>query len=168
MSCNCETEVLVLELKHWERLFVKRNPHAIDAMKKSLDLRLRHRFTKVIQDVPLFQLVVARACGMNRDELKPEVLRAGEFGEDDAFSLPPRGGLVDIFGPGTAFHRIRKRESAKAKKKKYQKSFSNDTTDIRTEDPDELSQQLQSLAKIVGNSGFESEEDVAISTLNRA
>jgi len=42
-TCTQRTEVLVLELKHYERLLVKRNRRTIDGMKDDLELRLHSR-----------------------------------------------------------------------------------------------------------------------------
>lgn len=40
--CTERTEVLVLEMKHYERLFVKKHQRTIDAMRRRLEYKVRH------------------------------------------------------------------------------------------------------------------------------
>ena len=136
-KCTQRTEVLVLEMKHYERLLAKRNPRTVDTMKSCLDLRLKSRMSKHnSSQVPLLGRLYAavedfkthkqeRQHGggkhgkSNHQQQKQQRKTITEY--YDAF-IPPPGPLVDMYGPGTVFHHIRER--AKEKRSKRQKGSS--------------------------------------------
>jgi len=43
--CTQTSEVLVLSMKHYERLLVRRHPSTIDSLRRELELRIRSRIT---------------------------------------------------------------------------------------------------------------------------
>jgi CRP-like cAMP-binding protein len=60
--CTQKCEVLVLELKHFERLFVKRHPRTVDMMKDNLVVRLQSRLSpRLQQTVPLLRCLLDQA-----------------------------------------------------------------------------------------------------------
>ena len=120
--CATKVEVLFLEMKHYERLLLKRNPQAIDAMRENLELRMRSRTSKHMEKVvPMMTYVINKAHELNErrqeqngiikrtQKSTPEktIRSAADF---DLF-VPPYGALIDMFGPGTVFYRIRQREN---------------------------------------------------------
>lgn len=136
-KCTQKTEVLVLEMKHYERLLVKRNPKTIKTMKKCLDLRLKSRMIKHEDQLPLFELLYNEVLEFTAtSEGQSHARHAAKGGGDhktqgDKSSnqrktveeyfqsfIPPPGALIDMYGPGTVFHRIREREKTKLLKKK--------------------------------------------------
>ncbi|CAH1782720.1 unnamed protein product [Owenia fusiformis] len=127
--CTQETEVLMLETKHYERLLVKRNPQAITAMTDSLELKLQHRIN---EKVLLSQLLYHKTKEINDEVRRQSQARRVDHKKhpkahigSDAF-IPTTGPLVDMYGPGTVFHRIRQREHSKqAKLKKDRESGHN-------------------------------------------
>ena len=42
-KCTQTSEVLVLSMKHYERLLVRRNARTIDSLRRELELRIRSR-----------------------------------------------------------------------------------------------------------------------------
>lgn len=127
-----KTELLVLEMKHYERLLVKRNPRTIEMMKEALEPRLRSRLSRHAE-MPLMKCLCFRAHDyveqkQQQTEARQSIAQHGAGGGGsggkqprsmaatfDSF-VPPRGALVDIHGPGTVFHRIREREKARQMK----------------------------------------------------
>ncbi|KAK2173403.1 hypothetical protein NP493_877g00021 [Ridgeia piscesae] len=129
--CTQKTDVLVLEMKHYERLLAKRNPRTIDKMMENLEVKLDSRLTKHLeQSLPLVGLLLDKARVHNiqrrRQRLARQLSRqdrrqqTGPTRKTMANSfdnfVPTHGALVDMYGPGTVFHHIRKREQAKAQK----------------------------------------------------
>jgi hypothetical protein len=124
--CTQKTEVLVLELKHYERLLVKRNPRTIESMKENLELRIQSRMSKHLEkSIPLLKVLLSKAEEYNEIRQQQIEARMSAVVEKptkqtktmaDTFEsfVPPRGALIDMYGPGTVFHRIREREKAKA------------------------------------------------------
>ncbi|XP_074650320.1 uncharacterized protein LOC141905375 [Tubulanus polymorphus] len=147
--CTQRTEVLVLEMKHYERLLVKRNPHAIELMKNCLHFKLKHRFAAFMCKIPLLRTIVDMAAEFNRETAPPSggivtgrgdgkrsssssstsihYASAQSHHSTDSFSLPPRGPVIDLHGPGTVFHRIRTREKAKQKRKMLREKYQDPT-----------------------------------------
>ena len=125
------TEVLLLEMKHFERLLLKRHPSTIEAMKSSLELKLQARHSQLlIRHVPLLTSLLEMARNFNaqlkhksqvRITDQTKTTKDGKLSKknSDKFDsfIPSRGALVDIYGHGTVFHRIREREKNVRKKK---------------------------------------------------
>ena len=132
--CTQKTEVLVLEMKHYERLLVKRNPRTIENMKEGLELRLKSRVSKHVEKCcPIFKTLQIKAEEYNEQKkLQSEArMNAHEKPQKhtktmqevfDSF-VPPRGPLIDLYGPGTVFHHIREREKAKRMRQQKRKGF---------------------------------------------
>ena len=136
------TEVLLLEMKHFERLLLKRHPSTIEAMKSNLEIKLQTRHSQLlIRHVPLLTSLLEMARNFNaqlkhksevRTTDQTKTTKDGKLGKklSDKFDsfIPSRGALVDIYGHGTVFHRIRERDK-NARKKKPVKSNGIRTTD---------------------------------------
>lgn len=125
--CTQKTEVLHLELRHFERLFLRRHPRTVDMMKEDLTVRLgcrmsSSRLTSVVPILPCLienvekyvrrkhrQTVARRtAVAVSVEPIPAKQNRTiSEFYEK---FVPLQGALIDIYGPGTVFHRIRQRE----------------------------------------------------------
>ena len=59
-KCTQTSEVFVLSMKHYERLFVRRHPQTIHSLRRELELRIRSRITSrwaiYLRDVTLWQV----------------------------------------------------------------------------------------------------------------
>ena len=117
-----ETHVLVLEMRHFERLLLRRHPQTIDAMKATLELRLSSRCSSphILGHVPLLQNIIHQLHKYNefkryQKEIRQlnsgskNVITENKIGETDKEFIPRHGALIDIFGPGTVFYHIRQR-----------------------------------------------------------
>ena len=136
------TEVLLLEMKHFERLLLKRHPSTIETMKSNLEIKLQTRHSQLlIRHVPLLTSLLEMARTFNvqlkhksqvRTTDQTKTPKDGKLSKklSDKFDsfIPNRGALVDIYGHGTVFHRIRERDK-NARKKKPIKSNGIRTTD---------------------------------------
>ena len=134
------TEVLVLEMKHFERLLLRRHPKSIEAMKSNLEIKLKTRHSQLlIRHVPILATLLEMARSFNAQLDYQTQARTTELTKGtevpkrlsekfDSF-IPSRGALVDIYGQGTVFHRIRERDM-KMKKKKPMKPSGLPATDI--------------------------------------
>jgi hypothetical protein len=112
-------------MKHYERLLVKRNPKTIKTMKECLDLRLKSRMSKHDEELPLFKALydeVLEFTALTHEQsqarhgkpAKTEKVKHRKTVEEYFESFIPRpGALIDQYGPGTVFHRIREREKAR-------------------------------------------------------
>ena len=127
--CTQRTEVLLLEMKHFERLLVKRNPRTIDNMKGGLELKLTSRISnQVAHQVPLLKVLSnkveeyleqrqqanearAKARETKNNNKAPGKKGAVAAGGGATGKVPP----MELSGPGAAFQRIRQRQHAKAK-----------------------------------------------------
>ncbi|XP_050405936.1 uncharacterized protein LOC126821529 [Patella vulgata] len=113
--CKEKTEVLVLELKHYERLFSKKHPKTIDRMTNQLAVKLKTRISllKNKEEIPLLTYLYDKLKSRNRPPPVREVER--EFkditvAEAEREFLNHKGPLIDIFGPGSVFRLIRIRK----------------------------------------------------------
>lgn len=116
--CKEQTEVLVLEKKHYERLFLKRHPRTIDAMRKQLGVKLltRQSLLSTKDDIPflgyitqLIEIKLKPPQAPEREKVEPTVSEAEkEF-------LNHKGPLIDQYGPGSVFYLIKVREQTKLK-----------------------------------------------------
>lgn len=125
--CAQKTEVLVLELKHYERLLVKRNPRTIESMKENLEIRIQSRMSRHLEkSIPLLRILLTKTeeyneirqqqieARMTAVHVEKPVKQNRSMADSFESFVPPRGALIDIYGPGTVFYRIRQREEAKA------------------------------------------------------
>lgn len=116
--CKERTEVLVLGKKHYERLFVKRHPRTIEAMRQQLGVKLITRASLLPhpEDIPflgyLAQVINSKSkplAAQEREKFEPTVSEAEkEF-------LNHKGPLIDLHGPGSVFYLIKVREKTKLK-----------------------------------------------------
>lgn len=114
--CKEPTEVLVLEKKHYERLFERRHPRTIDAMRQQIGVKLltRKSLLSSKDDIPflgyLAKIIEAHnrpQAATEKDRLEPTVSEAEkEF-------LNHKGPLIDLHGPGSVFYLIKMRERTK-------------------------------------------------------
>ena len=125
--CAEQTEVLVLEMKHYERLFVKRHQKTIETMRHSLEHKLNSRTSvlsaKENEDVPLLGLIHMK---LNLLHNPPPVATEKKKRETSVQSAEKlffnhKGPLLDLYGPGSVFYMIRIREQSKLKLKAHQK-----------------------------------------------
>ncbi|KAK7478473.1 hypothetical protein BaRGS_00030319, partial [Batillaria attramentaria] len=116
--CKEQTEVLVLEKKHYERLFLKRHPRTIDAMQRQIGVKLRTRQSLLSSkdDIPflgylanIIDTKLQPPPVQEKEKLEPTVSEAEkEF-------LNHKGPLIDQHGPGSVFYLIKVREKTKLK-----------------------------------------------------
>ena len=124
------SDVLLLELKHFERLLLRRHPKSIEGMKSSSEIKLKTRHSQLlIRHVPILAILVEMARNFNAQLEYQTQVRTTELAKttkdvklpkklSDKFDsfIPSRGALVDIYGQGTVFHRIRERDRVRKKK----------------------------------------------------
>ncbi|KAL8626025.1 hypothetical protein ACOMHN_012617 [Nucella lapillus] len=118
--CKEHTEVLVLERKHYERLFVRRHPRTIDAMRQQIGIKLRTRQAHLSprDDVP-FLGYISRLIDLkcHPPQQTPERDRVDfiSVSEAEREFLNHKGPLIDQYGPGSVFYLIKVREQTKLK-----------------------------------------------------
>ncbi|XP_064616273.1 uncharacterized protein LOC135480373 [Liolophura sinensis] len=118
--CSEKTEVLVLEMKHYERLFVKRHPKTIDAMRRILEVKMAARLAlSVNKDLPLLDNLVKKLRDINnpppmKEKPKREIVT---YHEAEKQFLNHKGPLIDMWGPGSVFYAIRLREKFKSRRR---------------------------------------------------
>lgn len=116
--CTEKVDVLVLEMKHYERLFVKRHQRTIEDMRKILEVKLETRMKLLANktEIPFLDRVKTKLNMMNNPppvvkkekELPSKKMAEREF-------LNHKGPLIDMYGPGSVFYMIRVREKTKVK-----------------------------------------------------
>ena len=128
--CTEKTDVLVLEMKHYERLFVKKHQRTIDVMRRRLEVKLNTR-TSVLKEydtIPLLKLLQIKLnllhnpppAADDKKKMKPET--SVQIAEKLFFNH--QGPLLDIEGPGSVFFMIRAREKSRLKRKAHNKERS--------------------------------------------
>lgn len=116
--CTEKVEVLVLEMKHYERLFVRRHPRTIEDMRRILEVKLETRLKLVSNktDIPFLSRVKTKLNMMNNPQplvKKEKELPSQKMAEREF--LNHKGPLIDMYGPGSVFYMIRVREKTKVK-----------------------------------------------------
>jgi hypothetical protein len=122
--CTEKTDVLVLEMKHYERLFVKKHQRTIDSMRQMLEVKIDTRIALLANcdEVPLLSHLKKKVNLMNNPKPPPEK----HVSDEDSVVAAERqffnhtGPLVDIDGPGSVFYMIRVREKSRQKSRQYQ------------------------------------------------
>ncbi|XP_013411811.1 uncharacterized protein LOC106174696 [Lingula anatina] len=115
-KCTQKTEILTLDMRHWDRLFVKRQPKTIEKMRQGLELRIQCRITDVVEKhIPFMKQLLSKSKQYNiiieNTENSKTLSKMNPTKKDDAVDIvPPWGPLIDQYAPGTVFHRIRARE----------------------------------------------------------
>lgn len=125
--CAEQTEVLVLEMKHYERLFVKRHQRTIEQMRHNLEHKLNTR-TSVLSakenaDIPLLGLIHLKLYFLHNPPPVSMEKKKKETSVQSAEKLffNHKGPLLDLYGPGSVFYLIRIREQSKQKLRAHQK-----------------------------------------------
>ncbi|XP_062594753.1 uncharacterized protein LOC134256151 [Saccostrea cucullata] len=116
--CTEKVEVLVLEMKHYERLFVKRHPRTIDDMRRVLEIKLETRMKLLSNktEIPFLSRVKTKLNMINNPQpvvKKEKDLPSQKMAEKEF--LNHKGPLIDMYGPGSVFYMIRVREKTKVK-----------------------------------------------------
>ena len=129
--CTEKTEVLVLEMKHYERLFVKKHQRTIDTMRRNLEKKLATR-TSVLKEydaVPLLKLLQMKLNLLHNppatqeESMKKKTETSVQIAEKLFFNH--QGPLLDIEGPGSVFYMIRARERSKLRRQAHQQERNN-------------------------------------------
>ncbi|XP_053381442.1 uncharacterized protein LOC123556827 isoform X2 [Mercenaria mercenaria] len=129
--CTEKTEVLVLEMKHYERLFVKKHQRTIDTMRRNLEKKLATR-TSVLKEydaVPLLKLLQMKLNLLHNppptqeDNMKKKPETSVQIAEKLFFNH--QGPLLDMEGPGSVFFMIRARERSKLRRQAHQQERNN-------------------------------------------
>lgn len=116
--CTEKVDVLVLEMKHYERLFVKRHQRTIEDMRKILEVKLETRMDLLANksEIPFLPRVKTKLNMMNNPQpvaKKEKELPSKKMAEKEF--LNHKGPLIDMYGPGSVFYMIRVREKTKVK-----------------------------------------------------
>lgn len=164
------TELLVLEMKHYERLFLRHHQQTVLAMRRLLDLKYSRRLLMhdCEQLVPLLSYLGEKlkvSCKKQHHNSKATYQSSSSKMEDlvtmsaeikDIESvqkkfLQHQGPIIDMYAPGSVFCLIRLREKqqqkVKSRKAKYEPSWMVPTSshdDISTKEKPTLKLQLES------------------------
>ena len=123
--CTQACSAYILDLKNYERLVVRRNKPTMDLIRQLAQLKMTCRMGRRTNHdhIPLLRTLLYRMQCMDRDKDKPRGRKtpmsssSGSGGANYQYDVVPhRGALIDLHGPGTVFHRNKKREQAKKKK----------------------------------------------------
>ncbi|XP_059149920.1 uncharacterized protein LOC131936840 isoform X2 [Physella acuta] len=118
--CKESTEVLVLEHKHYERLFTRRHPRTIDLMRDETGVKLASRLSMLNNtlDIPFIHYLIKLI------ESKNKPVAQNDKGKDEHTVstaekefLNHKGPLIDLHGPGSVFFLINLREKTKLRVK---------------------------------------------------
>ena len=123
--CAERTEVLVLEMKHFERLFVKRHQRTIDKMRRNLETKLHSR-SSILKDrdeIVLLRLIQLKLHMIHHPQPTNNEKKKKETSVQSAEKMffSHQGPLLDMDGPGSVFYMIRAREKSKLKRSMLQK-----------------------------------------------
>ena len=79
-TSTLKTDVLVLELKHFDRILIRRNPRIVESMKSGLELRLSARISsrKVERSIPLLLKLRSMAEKGVEEQRRREAARASD------------------------------------------------------------------------------------------
>ena len=115
-QCTQQAEVFVLNQKNCERLIEKRNPQALETMRDALHEKLKLRLSWVQDDeLPLFTYFHYKLDERKRRE--KDRFREMRRIRNNIFNWKSgnlkKGPLIDQYGPGSIFYKIRMREKAK-------------------------------------------------------
>ncbi|KAH9505366.1 hypothetical protein Btru_058524 [Bulinus truncatus] len=116
--CKEHTEVLVLEHKHYERLFTRRHPRTIDAMRDEIGVRLSSRLFLLhsSQDIPFVRYLIRNIESRNKPQPQADKNRSRELhtvSTAEREFLNHKGPLIDLNGPGSVFFLINLREKTR-------------------------------------------------------
>ena len=140
--CTCKTVFLVLEMRHFERLVLRRHLKSVDLMFSDLNLKSDRRLSKRVgRRLPLLKWIVDRTSdhittrlkqNRKRTKLSLKAQQLQSIGRaktlvDDTDYIPPRGALIDIHGPGTVFFYIRQRYLATLRYHQKREAMERDT-----------------------------------------
>lgn len=111
-QCTQVAEMFILDQKNYERLIERRNPQALEAMRDSVHEKLKLRLSWIQEDeIPLFKYFLYKLDERKRHENdRHREIRRKVF---DWKTMLQKGPLIDQFGPGSIFYRIRMREKAR-------------------------------------------------------
>ena len=108
-QCTQVAEMFILDQKNYERLIEKRNPQALDTLRDALHEKLKLRLSWMQEDIPLFKYFHYKLDERKRhenDRYREVRRKANMF---DWNKMLQKGPLIDQFGPGSIFYRIRMR-----------------------------------------------------------
>nr|XP_006826029.1 PREDICTED: uncharacterized protein LOC102810008 [Saccoglossus kowalevskii] len=116
VTCIQNARVYELDLKNFERLVVKRNPETLKVMKSIVEVKLTSRLNSAKKaKVPLLSILLEKIIEMNKPPPVKDKRRRNEDNELDRRCskdplLPPRGPIIDQFGPGSLMYRNKVKE----------------------------------------------------------
>lgn len=114
--CKEQTDVLVLERKHYDRLFVKRHQRTIEAMRQEIGVKLTARTALLSckEDIDFFGYLAKIIDALSRPHPPPAQERLERSVSDaEKEFLNHKGPLIDLHGPGSVFYLIKVREETK-------------------------------------------------------
>ena len=114
-QCTQVSEMFILDQKNYERLIEKRNPQALDTLRDGVHEKLKLRLSWVQEDIPLFKYFLYKLDERKRHENDKyrEIKRKVQMFNWE--KMLQKGPLIDQFGPGSIFYRIRMRNKAHSK-----------------------------------------------------
>ena len=114
-QCTQVAEMFILDQKNYERLIEKRNPQALDILRDGMHEKLQLRLSFMQEDIPLFRYFLYKLDERKRhenDRYREIRRKANMFDWNKMFQ---KGPLIDQFGPGSIFYRIRMRNKSHSK-----------------------------------------------------
>lgn len=113
--CTQEAEVLVLNMKNYERLVQKRNPKTIEAIREIVETKLEIRCSRFAErQIPLLKYLLYKLrCITHPKKVQQSVWDKPAAETSWKVANFHRGPIIDLYGPGTVFHMIRMRDKAR-------------------------------------------------------
>ncbi|XP_064601097.1 uncharacterized protein LOC135467261 [Liolophura sinensis] len=113
--CTQEAEVLVLNMKNYERLVQKRNPKTIEAIREIVETKLDIRCSRFAErQIPLLRYLLYKLRCITHPKKVPQSVWDKPAVETSwKVANFHRGPIIDLYGPGTVFHMIRMRDKAR-------------------------------------------------------
>ena len=112
--CTQLSELFVLDLQNYDRLVTRRNPKTVDLMRQVVEIKVQSRVSRLNdQQIPLLRSLLYKLQTLNKPPSQKRYNRYDRDSKNADAVVPQRGPLIDMFGPGTVFHRTRMREKAR-------------------------------------------------------
>ena len=113
--CTHVCHLYVVDVKNYERLVTRRNPKTVDWIREHVEMKLLSRVQRKQLEikVPLFKTLLLKLQNISKPSTKMNDKKLYSDTMSESQFVPPRGALIDMFGPGTVFYRNRQRERAK-------------------------------------------------------
>ena len=134
VTATHKCDLYALDMKNYERLVVRRNPKTIEKLRDMADMKLSLRVQRFHDNqLPLLKTLLFHV--RRRGERKQRKRHIGAFTTTgiplSSDGLSQRGPLIDQYGPGTVYYRVKMREKAQ-REQRERLQFRGATTAMNT------------------------------------